>query len=604
MAVSAVWRKEEWPTTNRILRNWVEEMAALCLPDDVVWIDGSDAQRDALRAEACRLGEIIPLNPEKHPGCYYHRTDPRDVARTEDKTFICCQRQADAGTTNNWKHPEEAYTEAAGFFHGAMRGRTMYVVPFSMGPIGSPFGKIGIELTDSIYVVLNMLIMCRVGKEVLDTLGQSNDFTRCLHGKGTLDPEKRRILHFPEDNAIWSVNSGYGGNVLLGKKCLALRLASWMARQEGWLAEHMLIMGVEEPNGHIEYVAAAFPSACGKTNLAMLVPPEGLKSKGYRIWTVGDDIAWIRLDTDGHLWAVNPEVGFFGVAPGTNSRTNPNAMATVQKNTIFTNVILTREGNVWWEDGDDEPPAEALDWLGHPWRPGMTDDKGNPILGAHANSRFTAPVRQCPSASFRMEHHHGVPISAIIFGGRRNTLAPLVYEAFSWNHGVFVGAGMGSELTRAQYGKYGEVRRDPFAMIPFCGYNMADYLKHWINMGRIIKHPPRIFHVNWFRRDKNDNFLWPGYGENLRVLEWILQRSRGEGEAVETPIGVVPTSTALDMTGLDLAPGVMDELLKVDTEAWKDEADAIERFFDSLGTRMPWELRNELEALRRRLEEK
>ena len=604
MAASAVWHKEEWPTTNRILRNWVEEMAALCLPDDVVWIDGSDAQRDALRAEACRLGEIIPLNPEKHPGCYYHRTDPRDVARTEDRTFICCQRQADAGTTNNWKHPEEAYTEAAGFFHGAMRGRTMYVVPFSMGPIGSPFGKIGIELTDSIYVVLNMLIMCRVGKEVLDTLGQSNEFTRCLHSKGTLDPEKRRILHFPEDNAIWSVNSGYGGNVLLGKKCLALRLASWMARQEGWLAEHMLIMGVEEPNGHIEYVAAAFPSACGKTNLAMLVPPQGLKSKGYRIWTVGDDIAWIRIDTDGHLWAVNPEVGFFGVAPGTNARTNPNAIATVQKNTIFTNVVLTKEGNVWWEEGDDEPPAEALDWLGRPWRPGMTDDKGKPILGAHANSRFTAPVRQCPSASFRMEHHHGVPISAIIFGGRRNTLAPLVYEAFSWNHGVFVGAGMGSELTRAQYGKYGEVRRDPFAMIPFCGYNMADYLKHWINMGRIIKHPPRIFHVNWFRRDKNDNFLWPGYGENLRVLEWILQRSRGEGEAVETPIGVVPTSTALDMTGLDLAPGVMDELLKVDTEAWKDEADEIEKFFDSLGTRMPWELRNELEALRRRLEEK
>jgi len=604
MAVNVVWRKEEWPTTNRILRNWVEEMAALCLPDDVVWIDGSDAQRDALRAEACRLGEIIPLNPEKHPGCYYHRTDPRDVARTEDRTFICCQRQADAGTTNNWKHPEEAYTEAAGFFHGAMRGRTMYVVPFSMGPIGSPFGKIGIELTDSIYVALNMLIMCRVGKEVLDTLGQSNDFTRCLHSKGTLDPEKRRILHFPEDNAIWSVNSGYGGNVLLGKKCLALRLASWMARQEGWLAEHMLIMGVEEPNGHIEYVAAAFPSACGKTNLAMLVPPEGLKSKGYRIWTVGDDIAWIRLDTDGHLWAVNPEVGFFGVAPGTNARTNPNAMAAVQKNTIFTNVVLTKEGNVWWEDGDDEPPAKALDWLGRPWRPGMTDDKGKPILGAHANSRFTAPVRQCPSASFRMEHHHGVPISAIIFGGRRNTLAPLVYEAFSWNHGVFIGAGMGSELTRAQYGKYGEVRRDPFAMIPFCGYNMADYLKHWINMGRIIKHPPRIFHVNWFRRDKNDNFLWPGYGENLRVLEWVLQRSRGEGEAVETPIGVVPTSTALDMTGLDLAPGVMNELLKVDTEAWKGEADAIEKFFDSLGTRMPWELRNELEALRRRLEEK
>jgi len=590
-------------SANIHLQTWIEEMAALCLPDDIVWIDGSAAQRDALREEACHTGEIVQLDQTKYPNCYYHRTDPRDVARAEDKTFICCRQQADAGATNNWKPPQEAYTEAANFLRAAMRGRVMYVVPFSMGPVGSPFSKIGVELTDSIYVVLNMLIVCRVGRDVLDSLGHSGNFTRCLHSRGDLDPENRRILHFPEDNAIWSVNSGYGGNVLLGKKCLALRIASWMGRQEGWLAEHMLILGIEEPNGHIEYVAAAFPSACGKTNLAMLLPPEGLKSKGYRIWTVGDDIAWIRLDTDGRLWAINPEAGFFGVAPGTNSRSNPNAMATVGKNTIFTNVVLGKDRSVWWEDGDGDPPADALDWLGHPWKPGMKDKDGKEILGAHANSRFTAPLTQCPSASFRLEHHHGVPISAFIFVGRRNRLAPLVYEATSWNHGVFVGASMASERTSAQYGKQGEVRRDPFAMLPFCGYNMADYFKHWIVMGRITKRPPKIFHVNWFRRDKENCFLWPGYGENLRVLEWILQRARGEGDAVETPIGNVPTRDALDMTGLDLAPEVMTELLAVDRDAWKQETDDVEKFFDGLGNRVPWELRNELEALRRRLNE-
>ncbi len=588
-------------STNRHLATWIEEMAALCLPDQIVWIDGSDEQRDALREEACRTGEITALNPEKHPDSYYHRTHPLDVARTEDKTFICCRREADAGATNNWKNPEEAYTEAANFFRASMRGRTMYVVPFSMGPIGSPFSKVGVELTDSIYVVLNMLIMCRTGKQVLDTLGSSNDFTRCLHSKASLDPEKRRILHFPEDNTIWSVNSGYGGNVLLGKKCLALRIASWMARQEGWLAEHMLILGIEEPNGRIEYVAAAFPSACGKTNLAMLIPPEGLKSKGYRIWTIGDDIAWIRPDTDGRLWAVNPEYGFFGVAPGTNSKTNPSMMTTMAKNTIFTNVVLGKDGTVWWEGCDGDAPADALDWLGRPWHPGMKDKDGKEILGAHGNSRATSPLRQCPSASFRLDHHHGVPISAFIFGGRRNALAPLVYESYGWSHGVFVGASMASERTSAQYGKQGEVRRDPFAMLPFCGYNMADYFKHWINIGRIAKHPPKVFHVNWFRRGKDNSFLWPGYGENLRVLEWVLQRARGEGEARETPIGYVPTDSALDMTGLELAPDIMDELLRVDNDAWKEEAADIEKFFDSLGPHMPWELRNELEGLRHRL---
>jgi phosphoenolpyruvate carboxykinase (GTP) len=593
----------DFTTNNSTLRTWIEEMSALCLPDRIVWIDGSDAQRDALRAEACATGEIIPLNPEKHPGCYYHRTDPQDVARVEDKTFVCSRDERDAGPTNNWKHPEEAYLEAANFFRGSMSGRTMYVIPFSMGPVGSPFSKIGVELTDSIYVVLNMLIMTRVGKEVLDALGQSADFTKCLHSKAGLDPEKRRILHFPEDNAIWSVNSGYGGNVLLGKKCLALRIASVLARKEGWLAEHMLILGIEAPNGYIDYVAAAFPSACGKTNLAMLIPPEGLKRKGYRIWTLGDDIAWIRPDTDGRLWAVNPESGFFGVAPGTNSRTNPNCMAAIQKNTIFTNVVLGKDGTVWWEEGDGEPPVDALDWLGRPWRLGKKDANGKVIAGAHANARFTAPLKQCPSASHRTEHHHGVPISAFIFGGRRERLAPLVYEAFSWNHGVLIGAGMASERTAAQYGKQGEVRRDPFAMLPFCGYNMADYFKHWVNIGRRIKHPPRVFHVNWFRKDENGEFLWPGYGENLRVLEWILERCNGQGEAIPSPIGYLPTPGAFDMTGLDIPESTMRKLVEVNIEDWKAEADDMARFFDSLGPRMPWEIRNELENLKRRLEE-
>jgi phosphoenolpyruvate carboxykinase (GTP) len=479
----------------------------------------------------------------------------------------------------------------------------MYVIPFSMGPVGSPFSKIGVELSDSIYVVLNMLIMTRAGKAVLDTLGRNPDFTRCLHAKADLDPEKRRILHFPEDNTIWSVNSGYGGNVLLGKKCLALRIASHMARQEGWLAEHMLILGIERPSGYVDYVAAAFPSACGKTNLAMLIPPEGLKSKGYRIWTVGDDIAWIRPDTDGRLWAINPEAGFFGVAPGTNTKTNPNAVKTVQKNTIFTNVVLGKDGSVWWEEGDGEAPADAHDWLGRPWKPGMKDDKGKEILGAHANSRFTAPLRQCPSATHRTEHHHGVPISAFIFGGRRERLAPLVYEAMSWSHGVFIGSSMASERTAAQYGKQGEVRRDPFAMLPFCGYNIADYFKHWIQIGREVKHPPKIFHVNWFRKDEKGRFLWPGYGENLRVLEWILERANGEGKAVESPIGYLPTPDAFDMTGLDVPEATMKELLKVDIEDWKRDAELIGAFYDELGPRVPWEVRNELEALKNRLDE-
>jgi phosphoenolpyruvate carboxykinase (GTP) len=583
------------------LQAWVDEMAAMCQPDRIVWIDGSEAQRDKLRAEAVAKGEIIELNQAKLPGCYLHRTAANDVARTEHLTYICASNKEDVGPTNNWLSPQEGYAKAGEILKGSMRGRTMYVIPFSLGPVGSVFSKIGVELTDSIYVVLNMLIMVRCGKAVLDKLGTDGEFTKCLHGKADLDIEKRLILHFPEDNAIWSVGSGYGGNVLLSKKCMALRLGSWQARHEGWLAEHMLILGVEHPSGLIEYVAAAFPSACGKTNLAMLVPPEGLTRKGYRIWTVGDDLAWMRIDTDGALWAVNPETGFFGVAPGTNSKTNPNAMATVRRETIFTNVVMTKSKTVWWEGGDGDPPAEGWDWQGRPWNPGMKDANGKPIPGAHPNARFTAPISQCPSHTFRLDHHHGVPISAVIFGGRRAHLAPLVYQSYSWQHGVFVGATMASERTAAQVGKLGEVRRDPMAMLPFCGYNMADYFRHWLQMGQAMAKPPKVFHVNWFRTDENGEFLWPGYGDNLRVLEWILARCRGEADAIATPIGHVPMPDGLDMTGLDLSPAVMQELLRVDRQEWLNEVDSIRKFFDSFDDRIPHALRDEVDSLQRRL---
>jgi len=588
-------------TEHKGLQAWVSEMAAMCQPDNIVWIDGSDAQRDKLRAEAVAKGEIIELNQAKLPGCYLHRTAPNDVARTEHLTYICTTNKEDVGPTNNWMSPEEGYARAAAILKGSMRGRTMYVIPFSLGPVGSVFSKIGVELTDSIYVVLNMLIMVRCGKPVLDKLGTDGEFTKCLHGKADLDIEKRLILHFPEDNTIWSVGSGYGGNVLLSKKCMALRLGSWQARQEGWLAEHMLILGVEHPSGLIEYVAAAFPSACGKTNLAMLVPPEGLMRKGYRIWTVGDDLAWMRIDTDGALWAVNPETGFFGVAPGTNSKTNPNAVATVRRETIFTNVVLTKSKTVWWEGGDGDPPAEGWDWQGRPWHPGMKDADGKPIPGAHPNARFTAPITQCPSHTFRLDHHHGVPISAIIFGGRRARLAPLVYQSYSWQHGVFVGATMASERTAAQVGKIGEVRRDPMAMLAFCGYNMADYFRHWLQIGQAMTKPPKIFHVNWFRTDENGEYLWPGYGDNLRVLEWILARCRGEADAIATPIGYVPTLDSLDMTGLHLSPAVLQELLRVDRQEWLEEVESIRQFFDTFDGRIPHALRDEVDALQRRL---
>ena len=591
-------------TAHAELNQWVKEMAEMCQPDQVVLIDGSEQQKQALTDEACSTGEVVKLNQELLPGCLYHRTATNDVARVEHLTYICTTLKEDAGPNNNWLLPKEGYQRAGEIFNGSMKGRTMYVIPFSMGPVRSPFSKIGVELTDSIYVVLNMIIMTRVGQDVLEALGPAGEYTKCLHGKADRDVNRRLILHFPEDNAIWSVGSGYGGNVLLGKKCMALRIASWVARQEMWLAEHMLILGIEEPSGRIDYIAAAFPSACGKTNLAMLVPPEGLKVKGYRIWTVGDDIAWMRVDTDGRLWAINPEKGFFGVAPGTNLRTNPNAVATVRTNTIFTNTVLNPDGTVWWEDGDGQPAAEgALDWQGRPWKLGMKDEQGNIIKGAHPNSRFTAPLEQCPTHSFRLDHHHGVCISAIVFGGRRARLAPLVYQAFDWSHGVYLGATMASERTAAQYGKQGEVRRDPMAMLPFCGYNMADYFEHWLRMGVRMRSHPKVFHVNWFRQDEKGDFLWPGYGENLRILEWVLARSRGEVGAAKTAIGWVPNPEDIDMTGLELPRATMDKLFEIEPKAWEAEMADVTEFFNRFDNRMPVGLWAEHEALKRRLDE-
>ncbi len=584
------------------LDSWVEQMADMCKPERIVWITGTEEEKQRLTEEALSTGELILPDQKKWPGCLYHRTAQNDVARTEDLTFICTTLRDDAGPNNNWMSPEEGYRRAGAIFEGSMRGRTMYVVPFCMGPIGSPFSKVGVELTDSIYVVLNLRIMTRIGTEVLEQLGAAGEFTKCLHGKAELDIKKRLILHFPEDNAIWSVGSGYGGNVLLNKKCLALRIASFMARQEGWLAEHMLILGIERPNGQIQYIAGAFPSACGKTNLAMLIPPEPFKERGYKVWTIGDDIAWMRIDTDGQLWGVNPEAGFFGVAPGTSMKTNPNAMETVRKNTIFTNVVLGKDGSLWWEGMDVEPPAEGWDWKGNPWHPGKKDEEGKPVVGAHPNSRFTAPLAQCPSRSFRLDHHHGVPISAIIFGGRRARLAPLVYESFNWAHGVYVGASMASERTAAQFGKLGEVRRDPMAMLPFCGYNMADYFEHWLRMGVRMNRPPRIFNVNWFRQDDDGNYLWPGFGDNIRVLEWILARCNREVEAQKTAIGFVPKPEDIDLSGLDVSPEAMQQLLTVNKEDWLEEAKQIDAFFQTFGKRLPLELHAQHEGLLRRLD--
>jgi len=583
------------------LKKWVDEMAGLCAPERVVWIDGSAEEKKRLEDEAVSTGEMLRLNQEKFPGCLFHRTKSNDVARTEHLTFICSKNKDDAGPTNNWMSPEEGYRKASEILKGSMKGRTMYVIPFSMGPVDSQFSKIGVEITDSLYVVLNMLIMTRAGSKVLARLGTGGVFTRCMHGKADLDENRRLILHFPDDNAIWSVGSGYGGNALLGKKCLSLRIASALARKEGWMAEHMLILGMEHKDGKVEYVAAAFPSACGKTNLAMLIPPAVMKEKGVRVWTVGDDIAWLRVGADGRLWAVNPEAGFFGVAPGTNSKSNPNAVITAKKNTIYTNVVLADDRTVWWESGDGEPPASGLDWRGNPWKPGMKDADGKAIVGAHPNSRFTAPASQCPCISPKWEEPQGVPISAIIFGGRRARLAPLVYQTTDWEHGVYVGATMASERTAAQVGKQGEVRRDPMAMLPFIGYHVADYFSHWLDMGRKVPNPPKIFHVNWFRTDESGKFLWPGYGDNARVLEWILQRCRGEGKARRTPIGDVPSADALDLSGLNLPQGTLDKLLEVRNNEWQAEAADHKVFFDTLGPKFPAELRKQNEALCGRL---
>ncbi|MEA3305700.1 MAG: phosphoenolpyruvate carboxykinase (GTP) [Candidatus Omnitrophota bacterium] len=588
-------------TDHKELKKWIKEAAALCMPDRIVWIDGSEEEKKRLERKAFKTGELIKLNQKKLPGCIYHRTARNDVARTEGLTYICARKKSDTGPTNNWMPPRKAYAKARKIFKNSMKGRTMYVIPFSMGPVGSPFSKIGVELTDSIYVVLNMRIMTRVGTEVLKQLGVNGKFTKCLHSKAQLDIKKRMILHFPEDNTIWSVNSGYGGNVLLGKKCLALRIASFIAKKEGWMAEHMLILGVESPNGHIEYIAAAFPSACGKTNLAMLIPPKGLKTKGYKIWTVGDDIAWMRVDSDRSLWAINPEAGFFGVTPGTNYKSNSNAMAAISKNTIFTNALLKPDRTVWWEDSGKPPPPKGIDWKGSPWKPGMIDENGKYVPGAHPNSRFTAPAKQCPSISYRLDHHHGVPISAIVFGGRRARLAPLIYEAFNWQHGVFVGATMASERTAAQYGKLGEVRRDPMAMLPFCGYHMGDYFKHWLNMGKKMEKPARVFHVNWFRVDKKGKFMWPGYSENLRIIEWILDRCNDKIPAKKTPIGYIPRIDDIDITGLKLSKDTLNKLLHIDIKEWRKEEKDIEQFFKKFGRKLPKELKSELTAFKRRL---
>lgn len=584
-------------TGNRAVLDWIAEMATMTQPDQMVWIDGSEAQLEAIRAQGCSTGEMIKLSEEQLPGCYLHRTAPNDVARVEDRTFICCSREEDAGPTNHWVAPAEMYARLKALYRGCMKGRTMYILPYSMGVVGSPFAKYGIELTDSIYVVLSMAIMTRTGKAVLDALGNSSDYVKGLHSTAKLDPENRYIVQFPEDNTIMSVNSGYGGNVLLGKKCFALRIASFLGRKEGWMAEHMLILGIQNPAGEVRYLAAAFPSACGKTNLAMLIPPKHYAEKGWKVWCVGDDIAWIRLGKDGRLWAMNPEYGFFGVAPGTNAKSNPNALAATRKGTIFTNVVHNLDHNtVWWEGLDKNPPHNALDWQGRPWNPDTSTEKG-----AHPNSRFTAPAKNCPCLSPEFENPTGVPLSAIVFGGRRAKTAPLVYQSRDWEHGVFVGSIMASETTAAAAGAVGVVRRDPMAMLPFCGYNMGDYWQHWLDMGEKITKKPKIFNVNWFRTDEKGNFLWPGFGENLRVLDWIMKRCFDEVGAAETPIGYVPHPEDIDLTGCGVGLDTLRGLLTVDRELWLKEAKGIRAFYEKFGDKVPTPLRAELDALEQRL---
>lgn len=582
--------------TNSHVNKWIDEMAALTTPDSIVWIDGSEEQAEALRQQSMSTGEIIKLNQEILPGCYLHRTAINDVARVEHRTYICTSKKEDAGNINNWMEPKECYDKLGKLFRGSMKGRTMYVIPYSMGIVGSEFAKYGIELTDSIYVVLNMLIMTRVGTAVMEDLGDSGDFVKGLHARADIDEENRYICHFPEDNTIWSVNSGYGGNVLLGKKCFALRIASYIGRKEGWMAEHMLILGVEYPNGDIKYISAAFPSACGKTNLAMLIPPELYQKKGYKVWCVGDDIAWLRVGKDGQLWAMNPENGFFGVAPGTNNKSNPNALATTMKDTIFTNVVHNLDNNsVWWEGLDKNPPKNAINWKGEKW------DCTDGSKGAHPNSRFTAKAINCPCISSEFNNAAGVPITAIIFGGRRAKTAPLVYQSTSWQNGVFVGSIMASETTAAAAGAVGVVRRDPMAMLPFAGYDMGDYFAHWLEMGSKIAKQPKIFNVNWFRLDDNGNFMWPGFGDNMRVLMWILDRCEGKADAALSPIGYIPKAEDINIEGLDMTVDTIKELLTLDVDLWREECKGIKEFYAHVGSRVPKELYAELDALEARL---
>ena len=590
-------------TTNKTVLAWLDEVKNLTNPDNVVWIDGSEDQANALRAEAVASGEMIKLNEEKLPGCYLHRTKPNDVARVENRTFICSRKQENAGPTNNWCDPKEMYEKLYNIARDSYKGRTMYIIPYSMGPVGSPLAKVGIEVTDSIYVVLNMRIMTRVSPKVLEVLGDSNDWVRGLHCKCDVDPENRYICQFPEDNTIISVNSAYGGNVLLGKKCFALRIASYQGWKEGWMAEHMLIPGLENPQRDIHYIAAAFPSACGKTNLAMLIPPKYLREKGYKVWTVGDDIAWMRIGSDGRLYAINPENGFFGVAPGTNEHSNFNALASTKKNAIFTNVALNPADNtVWWEGLTKEAPQKLIDWKGNPWDPSMFVKADKTTYAAHPNSRFTAPAENCPCISSEFDKGAGVPISAIIFGGRRAKCAPLVYQSRDWENGVFIGSTMASETTAAAAGAVGVVRRDPMAMLPFCGYNMGDYFQHWLDMGKKLgDKAPKIFNVNWFRTDDEGNFVWPGFGDNMRVLNWIVDRCEGKADAQETAIGYVPRPEDIDLTDLDMDIETLKSILKVDKDVWEKEAAEIEEHYKKFGDKLPKELKAQLETLKANL---